>query len=78
MLRDYGSDLPSLVDQPINRVTLAAIRADIVKALNKWEPRMRLDQVVLQSVEASGAVTMDLTLTWLPTGEPVALSGVTI
>ena len=77
MLRKYGSDLPNLVDSPTNRSTIAAIRADIIGALGDWEPRLRVEQVVLISVSA-GSVTFDLLLTYLPNGEPVALRGVTI
>ncbi len=78
MLRDYGSNIPELVDQPINRSTIAAIRADVINALNIWEPRMRIDRVVLSEVLASGSITFDLDLTYLPNGEAIALRGVTI
>ena len=78
MLRDYGSNIPELVDQPINRSTIAAIKADVINALNIWEPRMRIDRVVLSEVLASGSITFDLDLTYLPNGEAIALRGVTI
>lgn len=78
MLRKYGSNLPELVDLPTNRSTIAAMRADIINALGDWEPRIRVNQVVLTSVTAGGMVTFDLFLTYLPNGEPVALRGVTI
>lgn len=78
MLRDYGSNIPELVDQPINRSTIAAIKADVINALNIWEPRMRIDRVVLAEVLASGSITFDLDLTYLPNGEAIALKGVTI
>lgn len=78
MLRDYGSNIPELVDSPINRTTIAAIRADIIHALGDWEPRIEVTQVVLSEVLATGSVTFDLYLIWLPTGEPIALRGVNI
>lgn len=78
MLRKYGSNIPELVDHPTNRSTIAAIRADIIHALGDWEPRVRVNQVVLTSVTAGGMVTFDLFMTYLPNGEPVALRGVTI
>lgn len=78
MLRDYGSNIPELVDQPTNRSTIAAIRADVINALNIWEPRMRIDRVTLSEVLASGSITFDLELTYLPNGEAIALRGVTI
>lgn len=78
MLRDYGSNIPELVDQPINRSTIAAIKADVINALNIWEPRMRIDRVTLSEVLASGQLTFDLELTYLPNGQAIALKGITI
>jgi uncharacterized protein len=78
MLRDYGSNIPALVDRPINRATIAAIRSDMINALNIWEPRIKIKQVVLSEVLASGSVTFDLYLTYLPNGEEIALRGVNI
>ena len=77
MLRDYGSNIPEMVDLPMNRSTIAAIRADIVNALNKWEPRVNVKRVVLSEATA-GSITFDLFLTYLPNGEEIALVGVTI
>ena len=78
MLRDYGSNLPELVDLPINRSTIAAIRADMINALNIWEPRVNVTRVDIKEVLASGQITFDMDLIYLPTGEPVALRGVNI
>ncbi len=77
MLREYGSNIPELVDLPSNRSTIAAIRSDIISALNNWEPRCRVNQVTLTELSA-GQVTFDLFLTYLPNGEEIALVGVTI
>ena len=78
MLRDYGSNVPELVDEPMNRTTIAAIRADMIAALNNWEPRLKVTQVLLTEISATGGLTFDLFLTYLPDGSPVALRGVTI
>ena len=77
MLREYGSNIPDLVDLPSNRSTIAAIRSDIISALNNWEPRCRVNKVTLTELSA-GQVTFDLFLTYLPNGEEIALVGVTI
>ena len=50
MLRDYGSNIPELVDLPINQTTIAAIKADMINELNIWEPRMRVNRVVLSEI----------------------------
>ena len=73
MRRDYGSNLPDLVDRPINKSTLAAIRAETVDALAKWEPRLRCERVHLTEVY-DGQVLMDLTFTFLPDGREVTLT----
>jgi hypothetical protein len=77
MLREYGSNIPELVDLPSNRSTIAAIRSDIISALNNWEPRCRVNKVTLTELSA-GHVTFDLFLTYLPNGEEIALVGVTV
>ena len=77
MLRDYGSNLPEMIDWPTNRTTIAAMRADIINALNKWEPRVRVERVDLNSISA-GQLTFDLHVTYLPNGQAIALEGVTI
>lgn len=73
MRRDYGSDIPLLVDRPVNPSTLAAIRAETVDALAKWEPRLRCERVHLTEVY-DGQVLMDLTFTYLPDGREVTLT----
>ena len=78
MLRDYGSNIPELVDLPINQTTIAAIKADMINALNVWEPRMRVNRVKLSEVLASGQLTFDVYLTYLPNGQVIELKGVTI
>lgn len=77
MRREYGSDLPRLVDRPINQSLLAAIRAETVDALARWEPRLRCERVNLLEV-GQGVVTMDLTFTYLPDGREVTLQDLRI
>lgn len=52
MRRDYGSVLPSLIDQPATPVTLMRWFAAIALALLRWEPRVRLRQVRLEASPA--------------------------
>jgi len=42
MRRDYGSDLPRLVDMPINRELIMDIIAETAGAIGEWEPRLTL------------------------------------
>lgn len=77
MRRDYGSNLPRLVDRPINQSLIAALRAETVDALAKWEPRLRCERVNLLEV-GQGSVTMDITFIYLPNGQEVTLQDLRI
>lgn len=46
MRREYGSVLPSLIDQPLNGATLLRAYAAVITALNEWEPRIRVERVI--------------------------------
>ena len=58
--RDYGSDLPDLIDQPMNPATRLRIYAATAMALLRWEPRLRLIAVALTATGAAGAFTLTL------------------
>jgi phage baseplate assembly protein W len=60
MRRDYGSDLPRLVDAPMNGETLVDLFMATAEALDAWEPRFRLIRVEVPSASAG---FMELTLT---------------
>ena len=42
MLRDYGSDLPAILDQPMNGEMLVDAYLAAAEALDRWEPRIEL------------------------------------
>ncbi len=58
MRRDYGSDLPRLIDAPLNGETLVDLFAATAEAIDRWEPRF-----ALRRVEVSDAVAGRLSLT---------------
>ncbi|MDO9607214.1 MAG: GPW/gp25 family protein [Brevundimonas sp.] len=59
--RTYGSELPDLIDQPIDPRRLPIkIFAATAMALLAWEPRVRLSRVQLEA-GASGVGTLRLT-----------------
>ena len=45
MLRDYGSDVPDILDQPINEETNLDAYMAIAEALDVWEPRIEIVRV---------------------------------
>jgi uncharacterized protein len=61
MRRDYGSDLPLLIDAPMNGETMIDLFAATADALDRWEPRFTLRRV--QASDASAGGTLSLTLT---------------
>lgn len=67
MRRDFGSRLMALIDAPLNdRVILAAYSA-IAEAIDRWEPRYKLETVTIDTA-AAGYVTFNLTGTYFPRG----------
>jgi len=51
MRRDYGSELPDLIDQPANPATRVRLYGAAATALARWEPRFTLQQVSLAALE---------------------------
>jgi phage baseplate assembly protein W len=60
MRRTYGSDLPRLIDAPINGETQIDLIAATAEAIDLWEPRFALRRVELAEV-AAGKLTLVLT-----------------
>lgn len=48
-LRDYGSYVPSLIDQPLTPALPLRIYGATAVALSRWEPRLRLRRVTLEA-----------------------------
>lgn len=48
MRRDYGSEVPELIDQPLNGATQLRIYAATAHAVRRWEPRITLTSVELE------------------------------
>lgn len=76
--RDYGSRLPELVDRPINNSLVADLVAATAEALDRWEPRVKLEQVKIESVSAEGKIELSLVGYYLLNGQPVEIEGLVI
>ncbi|MBR8114436.1 GPW/gp25 family protein [Burkholderia cenocepacia] len=73
--RDFGSELPDLIDAPNNGATRVRLYAAIATALMQWEPRLRLTRVQLsteQSDAGAGVQVVEIEGTTTETGEPVS------
>jgi phage baseplate assembly protein W len=52
MRRDYGSELPRLIDAPINGETAVDLFIATAEAIERWEPRYRLRRVEIDGATA--------------------------
>jgi phage baseplate assembly protein W len=77
MRRDYGSNLPFLVDAPMNAETLAEVYAATADALQKWEPRIQVSKVTATSAQI-GAIQISVTGMYVPNGQPVTIDGINV
>jgi hypothetical protein len=73
MRRDYGSRLFDLVDSPINNATIVDMYAATAEAIDKWEPRLRLDRVEIETATSQGQLSLILHGEYLPEGKSVSL-----
>lgn len=61
--RDFGSDLPDLIDGPANGAMLVRLYAAVATALMKWEPRLQLTRVQVTADVATaydGALVLEI------------------
>ncbi|QCA04861.1 GPW/gp25 family protein [Pantoea vagans] len=60
LIRDYGSELPDLVDAPRDDLTRLRIIAATAKALVRWEPRLQVTRVVVSLPEDESTFIVDV------------------
>lgn len=60
MRREYGSDLPRLIDAPMNDETMVDIFAATAEAIDLWEPEFELRRVEIVDA-AAGRMELRLT-----------------
>ena len=75
--RDYGSSLFQLTDQPINRDLFPKIYAAVADAIDKWEPRFKVEKIAINSIK-EGHVTLSLVGKYLITQQKIALEDLVI
>ena len=76
--RDYGSRLPRLVDRPINRSLVAELIAATAEALDRWEPRLKLEEVRVNSVTSEGQIELSLVGYYLINGKRIQIEGLVV
>lgn len=50
MKPEYGSKLRRYVDLPVNAGWKSMVQAEVSRALGRWEPRLKLERVRVESV----------------------------
>lgn len=68
MRRDYGSNVPKLVDAPMNQGSLLRLYVAIADALEQWEPRFRLTHISFTATGADGVAEITLAGVYYPRG----------
>lgn len=51
MRRPFGSDLPDIVDRPMNEETRIDLFAATADAIDRWEPRVRFERAEITRAE---------------------------
>jgi phage baseplate assembly protein W len=70
--RDFGSELPELVDAPNNPANRVRLFSAIATALMRWEPRLSLTRVTLQAPGIDGTQMIDIEGVTTETGDKVS------
>ncbi|MGR3436185.1 MAG: GPW/gp25 family protein [Shimia sp.] len=60
MQREYGSDLPALLDQPINGSTIVDLYQATAEAIDRWEPRLDLARIRVADAKSTGRLDIEL------------------
>ncbi|WP_368900345.1 GPW/gp25 family protein [Mixta calida] len=75
--RDYGSDVPDLVDNPPGDLTRLRIIAASASALARWEPRIGVTGIDV-FWPAQHACELSISGVYKQTGRPVKLEKITV
>lgn len=76
MLREYGSRIPSLVDEPMNELLDVELHSATAEALERWEPRFKLTAVWIAGKTATGRLTLGLEGQVISDGSVISLEGI--
>ena len=63
--REFGSEVPALVDAPMNEAGVLSLYVAVAEALERWEPRFEMTDVQVEGPE-NGTISMVLTGNYRP------------
>jgi len=68
MRREFGSEVPDLVDRKMTQRNVLAVYSAAAVAIERWEPRFRLTQAQITAAGADGTISLILAGTYYPRG----------
>lgn len=68
MRRDFGSALPDLIDAKMVQRNVLALYVATAVAIDRWEPRYRLNHTALDRMGPDGVISLVLRGTYYPRG----------
>lgn len=74
MRRDFGSDLPDLVDRKMTSANVLAVYAASAVAISRWEPRFRMRFGRVSTAEPNGVLALEIHGLYFPLGHKGDLS----
>lgn len=77
MRRSYGSRLMYLLDNPMNKMLIAEIQMSVVEALNNYEPRIKVNRVIVEGAEV-GQVNLTIEGHYIPDKSVIRLENITV
>jgi len=77
MRADYGSDLPRLVDLPVNGELILDIITETAVAIMNWEPRFKVATVKVTTITES-QVILAVSGKYLPDGQEITIDGIVV
>lgn len=57
--RQFGSDVPAMIDMPMNDANVMALYVAVAEAIDRWEPRFEMTNVSL-SAAADGVIALTM------------------
>lgn len=68
MRREFGSEVPFLVDRPMTPRVILAVYAATANALSRWEPRFRLTSCNIVKGDVEGKLQIAISGVYMPKG----------
>ena len=70
--REYGSELPRMIDSPIDGSTELQLFSAVADCVDKYEPRFQLERVTIEDVRSNG---LGISVSGQINGRSVVLAG---